>query len=66
MRRAETNVIYGMYSGLALLMDVYHPGNPNGYGVIHISGSGWTAPLSLDACPLKETSLFDMGHRAIS
>ena len=23
--RVETNVVYGMYSGLALLMDVYHP-----------------------------------------
>lgn len=55
MKRVETNVVYGMYSGLALLLDIYHPENPNGYGVIHISGSGWTAPLSLDACPLKES-----------
>jgi hypothetical protein len=30
--RVESNVIYGMYSGLALLMDVHHPGAPNGYG----------------------------------
>jgi hypothetical protein len=30
-----------MYSGLALLMDVYYPEKPNGYGVIFISGSGW-------------------------
>lgn len=52
----ETNVIYGMYSGLALLMDVYRPARPNGYGIIHISGSGWNAPLSLDARPLKESS----------
>lgn len=36
-------------------MDIYRPENPNGYGVIHISGSGWTAPLSLDARPLKES-----------
>lgn len=53
-KRVEKNVIYGMYSGLALLMDVYHPENPNGYGIIHISGSGWSAPLSLDARPLKD------------
>jgi acetyl esterase/lipase len=52
--RVEKNVVYGMYSGLALLMDVYHPENPNGYGIIHISGSGWSAPLSLDARPLKD------------
>ena len=51
--RVESNVIYGMYSGLALLMDVYHPADPNGYGIVVISGSGWHAPLSLDARPLK-------------
>ena len=38
--RVEKNVIYGMYSGLALLMDIHYPEQPNGYGVIHISGSG--------------------------
>ena len=51
----ETNVVYGMVSGLALLMDVYRPDAPNGYGLIHISGSGWSAPLGLDARPLKES-----------
>ena len=43
-----------MYSGLALLMDVYHPDDPNGYGIVVISGSGWHAPRSLDARPLKQ------------
>jgi acetyl esterase/lipase len=52
----ERNVLYGMYSGLALLMDVYRPERPNGLGLVHISGSGWTAPLSLDARQLKEAS----------
>lgn len=52
--RIEKNVVYGMYSGLALLMDVHHPNEPNGYGVIHISGSGWTAPLGMDASQLKD------------
>ncbi len=52
--RIDKNVVYGMYSGLALLMDVHHPAEPNGYGIIHVSGSGWNAPLSLDARPLKE------------
>jgi len=52
--RIEKNVVYGMYSGLALLMDVYHPETPNGYGIIHIAGSGWSATLSLDARQLKD------------
>ena len=29
--RVDRNVVYGMYSGLALLMDVYRPAQPNGY-----------------------------------
>lgn len=51
----QRNVVYGMYSGLALLMDVFEPEEPNGYGVVFISGSGWSAPLGLDAKPLKES-----------
>lgn len=35
----ESNVIYGMISGLALLIDVHHPDEPNGIGLVHISGS---------------------------
>ena len=53
--RVERNVIYGMYSGLALLMDIHHPPTSNGYGIIFISGSGWHAPLGLDARPLKQS-----------
>ena len=54
--RIESNVLYGMYSGLALLMDVYYPENPNGYGVIFISGSGWHATQEYNAEPLKQGS----------
>lgn len=76
----DRNVVYGMYSGLALLMDVYYPENPNGYGIIHISGSGWTRPLSLDAPMLNHQghvklegqalvkagyTLFSVNHRAV-
>lgn len=76
----EKNVVYGMYSGLALLMDVHYPEEPNGYGVVHISGSGWSAPLSLDSRPLKEAghvrietpevvkagyTVFTINHRAL-
>src|SRR5262245_37522924 len=52
--RVEANVVYGMYSGLALLMDVYYPKEPNGYGVIAIAGSGWHLPLAYDSPQLKE------------
>src|ERR1700758_2626211 len=44
----ERNVVYGMYSGLSLLMDVHYPQNPNGYGIIFIAGSAFYAPLSYD------------------
>jgi acetyl esterase/lipase len=53
----ERNVVYGMVSGLALLMDVYRPEAPNGYGIVYVNGSGWHAPLAYDAVPLKETPL---------
>ncbi len=51
--RIDTNVVYGMYSGTALLMDVHHPAAPNGYGILLIPGNGWHEPLSFDAEPLK-------------
>ena len=53
--KVEKNVIYGMFSGLGMTMDVYYPENPNGYGIIFISGSAWTSELSLDAKPLTES-----------
>jgi acetyl esterase/lipase len=63
----ERNVVYGMYSGLALLMDVHRPeaGRGNGYGIVHISGSGWSAPLGLDARPLKEASHVEIEARPL-
>jgi acetyl esterase/lipase len=54
--RVESGVLYGMYSGLALLLDVHYPEKPNGYGVVFISGSGWHAPLEYGAEPLKQGS----------
>jgi acetyl esterase/lipase len=59
--RVEKNVVYGMYSGLALLMDVHRPETPNGYGVVFISGSGWQRPLTYGARPLKEEQISDWG-----
>ncbi len=77
MARVEANVMYGMYSGLALLLDVHNPERPNGYGIVFIPGSGWSAPLRYDAAPLKETqgqyvaaltaagyTVFAINHRA--
>jgi acetyl esterase/lipase len=53
--RVDRNVIYGMYSGSALLLDVHFPARPNGFGVVLVSGSGWTAGSAYSAAPLKES-----------
>ena len=50
---SEQNVVYGMYSGLALLMDVYKPAEGNGAGIVLINGSGWHSDTELSAEPLK-------------
>lgn len=47
--RTEKNVVFGTYSGLALLMDVHRPYRPNGYGVVVVPGSGWTSRQTYDA-----------------
>lgn len=60
--RVEKNVIIGMYSGLALVMDVHYPETPNGYGIIHISGSGWRRPLAYDAPLLSERQVARFGQ----
>jgi acetyl esterase/lipase len=54
----ETNVVYGTYSGLALLMDVYKPATPNGLGIIVINGSGWYRDLGYNANLLKQSQEF--------
>ena len=76
----QSNVVYGMYSGTALLMDVHRPSAPNGYGIIYVSGSGWTAPMAYSAGPLKSNgqslqyakplvaagyTVFSVNHRAL-
>jgi acetyl esterase/lipase len=55
--RTEVNVIYGMYSGLALLFDVYRPMHPNGSGVVFIPGTGWMAQPDMEAVPMKNQDL---------
>ena len=49
----DENVVYAMRGGLAMLMDVHYPERSNGLGIVFISGSGWHAPLTYDASPLK-------------
>lgn len=52
--REETNVVYGMHYGTALLMDVAYPDSANGYGVLFVPGSGWHETGRYGATPLKE------------
>lgn len=49
----DRNVVYGMYSGLALLMDIYRPVQPNGIAIVAVQGSGWYSPMRYDASQLK-------------
>jgi acetyl esterase/lipase len=58
--RVDKNVVYGMYSGAALLLDVHYPAKSNGFGVVFIAGSGWNAPLGYSATPLKESPQVEM------
>jgi len=54
--RIESNVVYGMYSGTALLMDVHRPAKSNGYGIVYVSGSGWTSPMAYSSWQLKSNA----------
>ena len=64
--RVESNVVYGMYSGLALLMDVHHPERPKGIGIVFVSGSGWHAPLAMNAPQLKAGGAVETYARALT
>lgn len=55
--KVERNVVYGMYSGAALLLDVYRAPRPNGLGVVFVAGSGFQADPSYGARPIKETQI---------
>jgi acetyl esterase/lipase len=57
---SESNVIFGTFSGLALLMDVYKPASPNGYGIVVIPGSGWHTGLPYSANLLKQSREFSL------
>jgi acetyl esterase/lipase len=57
----ESNVVFGTYSGLALLLDVYKPaGTANGYGIVVIPGSGWHTGLAYSTDLLKQSKGFSL------
>ena len=60
---SERNVVYGMDHGAALLLDVYRPATANGYALIFIIGTGFTASGEYNDVPLKELNrhLVDAG-----
>ncbi len=60
------NVIYGMISGMALLMDIYQPENSNHLGIVYIVGSGFGAPdpyqKVYNQVPLKDDYFLDSAY----
>lgn len=62
--REESNVIYGMHSGLALLMDVSYPNHPNGLAIVYIGGTGWHLPLAFSGIGQKDRR-FAPDHEAL-
>ena len=51
--------MFGTYSGLALLLDVYKPTTTsNGYGIVVVPGSGWHTGLAYDSNLLKQSKEF--------
>lgn len=61
----ERNVPFGMVSGGALLMDVHRPSQPNGYAILHITGSGWHSPLAANAPQQKASRQVEVFGRPL-
>lgn len=66
MVAVERNVVYGMYSGLALLMDVYSPSTANGRGILLIGGSGWHSHRGYRAGQKKAGALVEQSAIALT
>lgn len=62
--RKIENVVYGMVSGTALLMDVYVPLKPNHKAIIFIPGSAWgfVYPVNYDQTSLKDDITLDSAY----
>ena len=61
----QGNVVYGMVSGTALLMDVYQPDLSRGIGIVVIPGSGWYRPELYSAPLLKDLAPRDYIRGAV-
>jgi acetyl esterase/lipase len=53
----ERDVVYGMVSGAALLLDIHRPAEATGIGIVFVAGSGWQADPAYGARPIKETQI---------
>ena len=64
MPTKHENVVYGMVSGAALLMDIYEPANSNHRAIIVIPGSGFGYPYpdNYNQDPLKNDFVLDSGY----
>ena len=60
------NVVYGMISGMALLMDVYQPEKSNHLGIVYIVGSGFGISPAYqriyNQVPLKDDYFLDTAY----
>jgi acetyl esterase/lipase len=62
--REAKDVIYGMVSGTALLMDIYKPVKSNHKAIIFIPGSAWgfVYPQNYNQTPLKDDVTLDSSY----
>src|SRR4029453_10707360 len=64
----DSNIVFGNVANASLLMDVFRPSQPNGIGIIFISGSGFGGPgpgakfgyiHAYDDAPLRKDARLD-------
>jgi acetyl esterase/lipase len=52
--RIDQGIAYGTYYGATLTLDVYHPADPNGLGVLLVHGTGWHGEPGYGSGEMKE------------
>jgi acetyl esterase/lipase len=62
--KKNENIVYGMFSGTALLMDKYIPIKSNHRAILFIPGSAWgfSYPQNYDQTPLKDDIILDSAY----